>query len=255
MTLDVQTFVHARDCFGQLDHGEGRAIYCTPKYSMSCPSVSKFKRRSLYPWELYLGVQCGSEDGRLWRLGGARQSRVVARSVESCEGAGTAKMPSVGSATHYARLGLSLHATQQEAQAAFRELAKRWHPDRHGSAHSKAHAERVFKGINESYERVCDDIQRGVQRGQRFNGAYEYSGQWQEQGHQYAQRAITRIELFEIMFPPFVFVGAMVAWGMYIGVKEDEAGVLRAGSNSRFIPSEADESPERARVMLRPKPG
>jgi curved DNA-binding protein CbpA len=52
-------------------------------------------------------------------------------------------------------LGLSSNATKSEVKAAFRRLAKEWHPDKH-QGRGKAQAEVRFKQIAEAYENLAD---------------------------------------------------------------------------------------------------
>ena len=62
------------------------------------------------------------------------------------EGAG---MASSQLKDHYQTLGVSRNATQKELQAAFRKLARKYHPDANKDEPS---AEEQFKNINEAYE-------------------------------------------------------------------------------------------------------
>ncbi len=58
---------------------------------------------------------------------------------------------------YYAILGVPRHATQEEIKKAYRELARRYHPDRHPG--DKAMEER-FKEINEAYAVLSDPEKR-----------------------------------------------------------------------------------------------
>jgi curved DNA-binding protein len=71
-------------------------------------------------------------------------------------------------------LGVLETATDEEIKAAYRDLVKRWHPDRNPG---DRHAEEVFKGIAEAYERIRSSEgraawqrSRGPARGQEASG-------------------------------------------------------------------------------------
>lgn len=57
---------------------------------------------------------------------------------------------------YYATLGLDRSASPEDIKAAFRKLAKRWHPD----VAKTADAETRFKEIGEAYEVLSDPKQR-----------------------------------------------------------------------------------------------
>ncbi|MFH0939470.1 MAG: molecular chaperone DnaJ [Planctomycetota bacterium] len=59
---------------------------------------------------------------------------------------------------YYEVLGLKRDASRDEIKSAFRQLAKRWHPDR--NPEHKAEAEEKFKGIAEAYSVLSDDQKR-----------------------------------------------------------------------------------------------
>ena len=52
-------------------------------------------------------------------------------------------------------LGVSRGATAAEAKAAFRQLAKTWHPDKHQGG-SKGAAEERFKELQAAYETLVE---------------------------------------------------------------------------------------------------
>ena len=58
---------------------------------------------------------------------------------------------------HYQTLGVSRNANQKELQAAFRKLARKYHPDANKDDPS---AEEQFKNINEAYEVLSDEKDR-----------------------------------------------------------------------------------------------
>ncbi|MBC7076346.1 MAG: J domain-containing protein, partial [Syntrophomonadaceae bacterium] len=56
---------------------------------------------------------------------------------------------------YYKILGVNRDATDKEIKAAYRRLARKWHPDLH-SGKKKEEAEEKFKQINEAYEVLSD---------------------------------------------------------------------------------------------------
>ncbi|HHP51592.1 MAG TPA: hypothetical protein ENM97_07615, partial [Moorella mulderi] len=60
---------------------------------------------------------------------------------------------------YYEILGVSRDATQEEIKAAYRKLARQWHPDLH-TGKDKEIAEEKFKLINEAYEVLSDPEKR-----------------------------------------------------------------------------------------------
>lgn len=62
--------------------------------------------------------------------------------------------------TLYAVLGVDPAASREAIVAAYRRLAMRWHPDRHGEPQAKADAESRFKEIQAAYETLTDETRR-----------------------------------------------------------------------------------------------
>ncbi|MCG8400485.1 MAG: J domain-containing protein [Firmicutes bacterium] len=60
---------------------------------------------------------------------------------------------------YYKTLGVERSATEKEIKAAYRKLARKWHPDLH-SAKDKQEAEEKFKQVNEAYEVLNDPEKR-----------------------------------------------------------------------------------------------
>ncbi|MCL6611314.1 MAG: J domain-containing protein [Peptococcaceae bacterium] len=60
---------------------------------------------------------------------------------------------------YYEILGVSRNATEKEIKAAYRKLARQWHPDLH-TGKDKEKAEEKFKQINEAYEVLSDPEKR-----------------------------------------------------------------------------------------------
>jgi curved DNA-binding protein len=85
---------------------------------------------------------------------------------------------------HWAVLGLDPGADQQSLKRAFRQQARRWHPDLNGN---DPHAEEQFKAVNEAYAVLSDPRRRQ---------------QW-EQGLDTAQAAAVGLDPFATGFPDF----------------------------------------------------
>lgn len=60
--------------------------------------------------------------------------------------------------SHYETLGVDKSSSQEEIKKAYRELAKKWHPDRNPD--NKSEAEEKFKQISAAYEVVGDPVKR-----------------------------------------------------------------------------------------------
>ncbi|MBE3144166.1 MAG: J domain-containing protein [Planctomycetes bacterium] len=75
---------------------------------------------------------------------------------------------------YYKVLGVERNATADQVKRAYRQLAKKYHPDLHPG--DKA-AEEKFKGINEAYEVLSDSDKRA-----RYNQLGENYSHWQQGG-------------------------------------------------------------------------
>jgi len=78
---------------------------------------------------------------------------------------------------YYELLGLDRKATDKEIKAAYRKLARKWHPDLHPAAEKKE-AEEKFKKINEAYEVLKDpDKRKRYDRlGSRWKDGQDFQG-------------------------------------------------------------------------------
>jgi len=77
----------------------------------------------------------------------------------------------------YELLEVSREATKDEIKAKYRELAKKYHPDRHVNSTNaeREKAENLFKAINNAYEVLIDDDRRAEY--DRENGAGDFFNQ------------------------------------------------------------------------------
>ncbi len=78
---------------------------------------------------------------------------------------------------YYELLGVDRKATDKEIKAAYRKLARKWHPDLHPAAEKKE-AEEKFKKINEAYEVLKDPEKRKRydRLGSRWKDGQDFQG-------------------------------------------------------------------------------
>jgi molecular chaperone DnaJ len=84
-----------------------------------------------------------------------------------------------GSKDYYEELGVSKTATDEEIKKAYRQLAKKYHPDSHEGEDKKA-AEEKFKQVSEAYS-VLSDKQKRAQYDQ-FGSNFENAGGYGSSG-------------------------------------------------------------------------
>ncbi|PHJ25099.1 heat shock protein [Cystoisospora suis] len=63
---------------------------------------------------------------------------------------------------YYKILGVSRDASDADLKKAYRKLAMKWHPDKHGDAEAKKKAEAQFKDIAEAYDVLSDKEKRTI---------------------------------------------------------------------------------------------
>lgn len=71
----------------------------------------------------------------------------------------------------YEVLGVSENATDEEIKTAYRNLAKKYHPDNYNDSPLADLAEEKMKEINEAYDTICD-MRRNGSRSSSSSGSY-----------------------------------------------------------------------------------
>mmetsp|Transcript_31464 Transcript_31464/g.73504 ORF Transcript_31464/g.73504 Transcript_31464/m.73504 type:complete len:169 (+) Transcript_31464:85-591(+) len=66
--------------------------------------------------------------------------------------------PAADAVDHYATLGIDERASETSVKAAYRKLARQWHPDKHPQDHD--HVERRIREINAAYETLSNPSRR-----------------------------------------------------------------------------------------------
>lgn len=76
----------------------------------------------------------------------------------------------------YELLGVTRTATKDEIKKKYREMAKKYHPDRFVNANKdeKTKAENMFKDINNAYETLIDDNRRAEYDGKSGNNDNDF---------------------------------------------------------------------------------
>lgn len=88
---------------------------------------------------------------------------------------------------YYEILGLKRDASEKEIKAAYRKLARKWHPDLHTEKDKKEEAEVKFKKINEANEVLSDPEKRAKYDllGSNWNNGQDFQGSQNRSGNQY----------------------------------------------------------------------
>ena len=76
----------------------------------------------------------------------------------------------------YGVLGVSSNATDEEIKKAYRALSRKYHPDANVNNPNKAQAEERFKEIQQAYQQIMDQRERGTAGGYGQDGYGSASG-------------------------------------------------------------------------------
>ena len=80
----------------------------------------------------------------------------------------------------YQALGVSRSATEEEIKKAYRSLSRKYHPDANVNNPNKEHAEEKFKEIQQAYQQIMQERERGTSGGygqSSSGGQGSYGGQ------------------------------------------------------------------------------
>ena len=102
----------------------------------------------------------------------------------------------------YKVLGVSRTATDDEIKKAYRELARKYHPDNYQDNPLADLAEEKMKEINEAYDAI-NKMRSGGGYQTSYSGGYQYQQNQYQHQNQYA-------ELFHVV-SPFILLQALAA--------------------------------------------
>ena len=72
----------------------------------------------------------------------------------------------------YKVLGVSPNATDEEIKSAYRNLAKKYHPDNYADSPLSSLASEKMKEINEAYDEITKARRSGQKAGSQYGGSY-----------------------------------------------------------------------------------
>lgn len=128
----------------------------------------------------------------------------------------------------YQVLGIPSSATDEEVKKAYKQLAKKYHPDMNVGAPNIKELEQKFKQVQEAYQLIMDsrekgyDPRRGQARNQQYGGGYGNasggygSGGWEE-------------------FDPFRWFAGGYSGGQHYGGQKRSAGPVEYQAAERYI--------------------
>ena len=134
---------------------------------------------------------------------------------------------------YYELLGLKRNASEKEIKAAYRKLARKWHPDLH-TVTEKEKAEEKFKRINEAYEVLKDPEKRSRydRLGSKWKDGQDFQAQPDMDGVRYSSVngfESGGYEVFDGGFSDFfnTFFGGRAAGSDYTGRTATQRGTVR----------------------------
>lgn len=146
---------------------------------------------------------------------------------------------------YYATLSVDKDASEKDIRAAYRRLAKAYHPDTHPG---EAEAEARFKAINEAYEVLGDPLKRARydQLGAHWQDFAEFAESYQA-SRKHKQRVEYGSQLFDLSFSDFfeTFFGDQAG-----GLWDKRAEHLGPEAPSRLRPEPAAPTSEIAYTAL-----
>ena len=89
----------------------------------------------------------------------------------------------------YEILGVSENATDEEIKTAYRNLAKKYHPDNYTDSPLADLAEEKMKEINEAYDTICD-MRRNGSHSTGYSGSYGSGSSYQQSSYPDVRRLI-----------------------------------------------------------------
>ncbi len=80
----------------------------------------------------------------------------------------------------YQVLGVSPSASDEEVKTAYRNLAKKYHPDKYANSPLAETASEKMKEINEAYDRILDERKRAKSQGQNYHSYHNNRSRFEQ---------------------------------------------------------------------------
>ena len=98
----------------------------------------------------------------------------------------------------YEVLGVPETATDEEIKTAYRNLAKKYHPDNYNDSPLADVAEEKMKEVNEAYDQICD-MRRNGSQSSSYNGSYGTGNSYRRTSYPDVRRYIMNGRLDDAM--------------------------------------------------------